>query len=108
MCEFVCTLCVIVCVIVIVCLCVCVCCVCVRAYVRACVHACVHACVCIRVCVHVFNLAIAFLLQPIDRHKLLDSDLMIISSLSSAPSANPDSMLSELCSKMGKFFFLPV
>jgi integrator complex subunit 9 len=38
---------------------------------------------------------------PIDRHKLLDSDLMIISSLSSAPSANPDSMLSELCSKMG-------
>ena len=39
--------------------------------------------------------------QPIDRHSLLEADVLILSCLSSAPNANPDTMLSELCGKMG-------
>ena len=37
-----------------------------------------------------------------ERQSLLSCDALILSSLTNAPSANPDTMLGELCTKMGE------
>lgn len=37
-----------------------------------------------------------------ERHSLMSCDALILSSLTNAPSANPDTMLGELCTKMGE------
>lgn len=36
-----------------------------------------------------------------ERLRLMSSDLMILCGLTNAPSANPDTMLGELCGRMG-------
>lgn len=60
-------------------------------------------CVSVRMCVCMRTSVVILILcaQPIDRHSLLEADVLILSCLSSAPNANPDTMLSELCGKMG-------
>ena len=37
-----------------------------------------------------------------ERRCLESCDIMILSSLTSVPSANPDTMLGELCTRLGK------
>ena len=37
-----------------------------------------------------------------ERSKPITSDILILSGLTNAPAANPDSMLSELCGRMGE------
>ena len=37
-----------------------------------------------------------------DRVRLKSADVLIMSGLTNAPSANPDTMLGELCSRMGE------
>ena len=38
---------------------------------------------------------------PMERVRLMSSDVMILCSLTNAPSANPDTMLGELCGRLG-------
>lgn len=39
---------------------------------------------------------------PMERHQLVSSDVMILCGLTNAPSANPDTMLHEMCNRMGE------
>ena len=40
-----------------------------------------------------------------ERPRLLSCDAIILSSLTNAPSANPDTMLGELCTRMGTYTY---
>ena len=40
---------------------------------------------------------------PMERHQLVSSDVMILCGLTNAPSANPDTMLHEMCNRMGGY-----
>ena len=39
---------------------------------------------------------------PMERLRLASSDVMLLCGLTNAPSANPDTMLGELCGRMGE------
>lgn len=42
---------------------------------------------------------------PMEKSSLQSCDLMIMSSLTNAPAANPDTMLGELCARMGQYAY---
>ena len=41
-----------------------------------------------------------------ERARLKSADILIMSGLTNAPLANPDTMLAELCTRMGTFLLL--
>lgn len=48
------------------------------------------------------SLLILFM-QPMDQSSLKNSDVLILTGLTQMPTANPDGMLGEFCSNLGKF-----
>ena len=43
----------------------------------------------------------SLLIQPIEKSCIKSCDVMIMSGLTEAPTANPDTMLGEMCGRMG-------
>lgn len=41
--------------------------------------------------------------QPMDQSSLKNSDVLILTGLTQMPTANPDGMLGEFCSNLGRF-----
>jgi integrator complex subunit 9 len=47
-----------------------------------------------------------FCLQPMEKAPLKDSDILILSSLTQIPTANPDAMIGEFCVNAGLYIVL--
>lgn len=49
-----------------------------------------------------------FHFQPMDQSSLKNSDVLILTGLTQMPTANPDGMLGEFCSNLGKYLRLHI